>query len=130
MEAESLDNWRVCSRHFVSRKPADLYDITNPEWLPTLNLGHDKECCIEQLQLCMKRYKRAEEREMKRKYLQMDRRMDSLIFWPERDALQKTMPQSFQKSFGKKVAVIIDCFEIFIERPSNLKVPGQITSTI
>ena len=66
-----------------------------------------------------------------RKWLpQMDRRMDSLIFWPERDALQKTMPQSFQKSFGKKVAVIIDCFEIFIERPSNLKVPGQITSTI
>ena len=70
MEAESLDNWRVCSRHFVSGKPADLYDITNPEWLPTLNLGHDKECCIEQLQLSTKRYKRAEEREMKRKCLQ------------------------------------------------------------
>ena len=288
VEAESLNNWRVCSRHFVSGKPADLYDITNPDWLPTLNLGHDKECCIEQLQLCTNRYKRAEERELKRKYLQemlqevpfivvqliemvteeeiktiateqidigrqyievnsttekplcnraceyealqeqlsrarhtietltqelrehpppfceeqfvsddftkfhtglpnfkilkciydhvsngmsqekgmklslfqeyvcvllklrtnaanedlayrfsvscatisriirkwlpqMDRRMDSLIFWPERDALQKTMPQSFQQSFGKKVAVIIDCFEIFIERPSNLK---------
>ena len=69
VEAESLDSWRVCSRHFASGKPADLYDITNPEWLLTLNLGHDKECCIEQLQLCMKRYKRAEEREMKRKYL-------------------------------------------------------------
>ena len=56
--------------------------------------------------------------------------MDSLIFWPERDALQKTVPQSFQQSFGNEVAIIIDCFEIFIERPSNLKVPGQITSTI
>ena len=28
----------------------------------------------------------------------------------------------FQASFGKSVAVIIDCFEIFIDRPSNLSV--------
>jgi len=31
------------------------------------------------------------------------------------------MPECFQKSFGNKVAVIIDCFEIFIEHPSNLR---------
>ena len=30
------------------------------------------------------------------------------------------MPMCFQASFGKKVAVIIDFFEIFIDRPSNL----------
>ena len=30
------------------------------------------------------------------------------------------MPECFKVSFGKKVAVIIDCFEVFIERPSNL----------
>ena len=30
------------------------------------------------------------------------------------------MPASFQVSFGKKVAIIIDCFEVFLERPSNL----------
>ena len=30
------------------------------------------------------------------------------------------MPTCFQESFGKKVAIIIDCFEIFIDRPSNL----------
>ena len=30
------------------------------------------------------------------------------------------MPSCFEKSFGKKLAVILDCFEIF-ERPSNLK---------
>ena len=40
--------------------------------------------------------------------------------WPDRDILQKTMPTCFQESFGKKVAIIIDCFEIFIDRPSNL----------
>ena len=51
----------------------------------------------------------------------MDGRLSRVIFWPDRDGLQKTMPLCFQESFGKKVAVIIDCFEIFIERPSNLQ---------
>ena len=51
----------------------------------------------------------------------MDIQLKDLIFWPEREALQKTMPECFQISFGKAVAVIIDCFEIFMERPSNLQ---------
>ena len=47
---------------------------------------------------------------------QMDIRLKSLIIWPERDDLQKTMPNCLQVSFGKKVAIIVDCFEIFLER--------------
>ena len=31
------------------------------------------------------------------------------------------MPECFHSSFGTKVAVIVDCFEIFLERPSNLQ---------
>ena len=31
------------------------------------------------------------------------------------------MPQCFRESSGSKVAVIIDCFEVFVERSSNLK---------
>ena len=50
----------------------------------------------------------------------MDVRLGPLILWPERDVLQKTMPACFQESFWEKVAVILDCFEIFIEKPSNL----------
>ena len=50
----------------------------------------------------------------------MDVRLGPLILWPERDVLQKTMPACFQESFGEKVAVILDCFEIVIEWPSNL----------
>jgi len=50
----------------------------------------------------------------------MNCRLRHLIFWPDRDALMKTMPVCFQECFGKKVAVIIDCFEVFLERPSNL----------
>ena len=32
----------VYSRHFQSGKPADLLDDMNPDWLPTLHLGHRK----------------------------------------------------------------------------------------
>ena len=39
---------------------------------------------------------------------------------PEREQLRKAMPECFRSSFGTKVAVIIDCLEIFLERPSNL----------
>ena len=35
-------NIRVCSRHFISGKPASLFDELNPDWLPTQNLGHTK----------------------------------------------------------------------------------------
>ena len=41
-----------------------------------------------------------------------------LITWPERDELMKTMPMEFRKHF-RKCVVIIDCFEIFIERPTS-----------
>ena len=37
---------------------------------------------------------------------QMDIRLKSLIIWPEQENLQKTMPNCFQASFGKKVAII------------------------
>ncbi len=47
-------------------------------------------------------------------------RLKPLILWPERDTLTKNMPSCFLHSFGKKVAVVLDCFEVFLERPSNL----------
>ena len=51
---------------------------------------------------------------------QTDLQLQDLIIWPDRDVLQKIMPMCFQTSFGKKVVVIIDCFEIFIDWPFNL----------
>ena len=35
-------NERVCSRPFVSGKPAQSWDKFNIDWVPTLNLGHTK----------------------------------------------------------------------------------------
>ena len=55
-------------------------------------------------------------------------RTKPFIFWPDREQLHQTMPMEFRKSFGLKVASIIDCFEIFIERPSNLKARAQTWS--
>ena len=50
----------------------------------------------------------------------MDVRLSPLISWPEREDLWKTMPQCFKYSFQTETTVIIDCFEIFSHRPSNL----------
>ena len=58
-----LENDCICSRHFISGKPASLHDDTNPDWLPTLNLGHKKfkrESIDDSLHL--KRYERCKRR--------------------------------------------------------------------
>ena len=59
----------------------------------------------------------------------VDVRLQPLIKWPDREDLWRTMPQCFQNSFGKKTTVIIDCFEIFIDRPSNLLARAQTFSS-
>lgn len=43
-----------------------------------------------------------------------------LITWPERGSLMMAMALSFRKAFGTNVAVVVDCFELFINRPSSL----------
>ena len=42
---------------------------------------------------------------------------------------QTSMPQCFKYSFGNKNTVIIDCFEVFINRPSNLLARAQTWSS-
>lgn len=46
--------------------------------------------------------------------------MKPLIVWPSRNEIRQTMPQAFFDSFGDKVAVVIDCFEVKLERPSSM----------
>ena len=48
-------------------------------------------------------------------------RLRPLIMWPGREEIISTMPISFRQYLKTKVAVIIDCFEISINKPSNLK---------
>ena len=54
-------------------------------------------------------------------------RLQPLIKWPGREELMKTMPLSF-KAHLKKCVVIIDCFEVFCERPKALKARAQTWS--
>jgi len=51
-----------------------------------------------------------------------------LIYWTDRECLRTLMPKTFFNAFGNSVAVIIDCFEIGIEKPSNLKARAQTWS--
>ena len=46
--------------------------------------------------------------------------LSKLIFFPDRDLVQDTMPVSF-KAQDCKSRVIIDCTEVFIERPRDLR---------
>jgi len=54
-------------------------------------------------------------------------KLSVFVSWPEREQLLKTMPGDFRKHFGK-CAIIIDCFEIFIERPTSLMARAQTWS--
>ena len=49
------------------------------------------------------------------------------IFWPEKDAIISNMPDCFKLQYSKAVC-IIDCSEIFIQRPSSLKARAQTYS--
>ena len=42
-----LMNDRICSKHFISSKPAYLHDTTNPDWLPTLCRGTRLDAILE-----------------------------------------------------------------------------------
>ena len=54
-------------------------------------------------------------------------RLKFLIELPEMEILHEAMPLDFKESFGK-ISIIIDCFEVFIERPSNLLARAQTWS--
>ena len=59
----------------------------------------------------------------------MHARMQPMVKWPEREELRKTMPMEFKAAFGGCVSIIIDCFEIFTDRPSNLLARAQTWSS-
>ena len=58
-----------------------------------------------------------------------DSRLSPLVYWPDRNQLSETMPMCFQQAFSKKVTVVIDCFEVLIDRPANLLARAQTFSS-
>ena len=47
-------------------------------------------------------------------------KISPFIIWPVQPELQTPMTMCFRKTFGGKITTIIDCFELFIDRPANL----------
>ena len=56
-------------------------------------------------------------------------KLTPLVIWPERPELQMPMPMCFRSKFGCKITAITDCFELFIDRPSNLSARALTWST-
>ena len=50
-----------------------------------------------------------------------------LIHWQDRGNIRQVVPPIFKQHFSK-LTCIIDCFEIFIDRPVNLKAQAQVYS--
>ena len=60
-------------------------------------------------------------RVLKRWLFLVDSKLFHLIIWPERVQVRKAMPLCFQQNYGFSVisTCIIDCFELFIEKPGD-----------
>jgi len=54
-------------------------------------------------------------------------KLSHLIKWPERETLCETLSSCFRRFF-KQWCVIIDCSEVLIERPSDLRTRAQVWS--
>lgn len=54
--------------------------------------------------------------------------LSPLVHWPKRHCIQASMPHQYVEMFGNRVAVIIDCFKLFIERAQNLRAKAQTYS--
>ena len=52
----------MCEKHFVSGKVAKLWNKFNVDWVPTLNLGHNKKFGRADREQAAERSERAEER--------------------------------------------------------------------
>ena len=54
-------------------------------------------------------------------------RLKQTIKWPSHEVVLKTMPSSFRRDF-KRCICIIDCLDVFCERPSDLMAKAQMYS--
>ena len=57
----------------------------------------------------------------------MSAKLNFLIHWPDREIVSRTLPSVFKVKYPR-LACIIDCFEIFIERPQKLNARAKCYS--
>ena len=57
----------------------------------------------------------------------MTAKLRFLVHLPDRETIQRTLPSVFKSKFPK-LSSIVDCFEIFIDRPKNLHARAKVYS--
>ncbi|XP_076083481.1 uncharacterized protein LOC143054364 [Mytilus galloprovincialis] len=57
----------------------------------------------------------------------MHAKLGFLVHWPDRETMQRTLPSVFKSKFPRLTS-IVDCFEIFIDRPKNLNARAKVYS--
>lgn len=55
-------------------------------------------------------------------------RLSSFIVWPIKEQIQISLPMCFKNSSYRNCTSIIDCFEVFIEKPKNMRARAQTYS--
>jgi hypothetical protein len=55
----------------------------------------------------------------------MTAKLRFLVHLPDRETIQRTLPSVFKSKFPKLTS-IVDCFEIFIDRPKNLHARAKV----
>ena len=78
-----LSSDRICSRHYVSGKPAALEDYTNPDWLPSLYLGYPRSS-DKQVQAMGDRWARKKARDEAKVTAKVAQALLDLYSWPYR----------------------------------------------
>ena len=58
-----MSNDRICSRHFILGKLVSPLGENNPDWLPTLNMGHSKQSSESRARAVAERWERMKARE-------------------------------------------------------------------
>ncbi|XP_050500913.1 uncharacterized protein LOC126886507 [Diabrotica virgifera virgifera] len=58
----------------------------------------------------------------------MYQRFKNSIKWPDREIIKKNMPSCFREVFHDKTTIIIDCFEVFIQKPASYLTQQQTWS--
>ena len=54
--------------------------------------------------------------------------LKNLVAWLSREAIRDNLPEAFIKTGNNKCRVILDCAEVFIERPKSLDCQAAIWS--
>ena len=91
LDLNNLEQYRVCGKHFISGAPSALFDYVNPNWLPTVDLGHEDGCtCSFCRPANMERYARAQRRNDEQKIREdVFLRISELIFQETVDSIVK-----------------------------------------